>query len=253
MQFLARCELQRRQWLGSRWHVRCFGGPQAGWTPCREPDVRVQQRHTAATRRDWFDMVKISFLIDSTKLPTGGSSVSTAVAVSHQTFLVNDNPHPNQNDPDYAVPVPSGESVRIYIQEANYASTVGLAPNGIIVHAFNGAPVSDAIMNDATKRPIDIPNFDLDLGPIPDFIGFVGDSPKWTQTPPSWSNWPNEPLIDQQLRAGWTPTFVPYITFNASKLVSGLLEYGVVFALTKDGANVQYFYFDPFLKIGSSS
>ncbi|GEL70226.1 hypothetical protein [Myxococcus virescens] len=195
-------------------------------------------------------MLKISFLIDSNSLPKGGASIGAAVAIKHPTFLLNDKTHPHQDDPDYAVPVPSGENVRIYIQESNYGSTGGIAPNGIIVRRFNDVPLTDAIMNDARQRPIDIPNFDLDLGPIPDFIGYnTEETPKWTQTPPSWA-WPNMPLIDQELRAGWTPTFVPYVTFNASKLVSGLLEYGVVFALTRDGANVQYFYFDPFLKIG---
>ncbi len=200
-------------------------------------------------------MVKIKFQIDSSKLPQGGSSISTAVAVGHPQLRLNDDPtlHPPTPDgPDYTVSVANGDNVRIYVQELNSLSTVGLAPCGIIVNTFGKTQLTDAIMNDATQRPIDVPNFDLDQGPIPDFVGFIGDSSKWTQAPPSWV-WPNAPLIDQEPRVGWLPTYFPYVTFNTSDLKSGLLVYGVVFSLTKDGKNVQYFYFDPKLQIGSSS
>jgi hypothetical protein len=33
--------------------------------------------------------------------------------------------------------------------------------------------------------------------------------------------------------------------------VSGLLQYGLVFGMTKDGVSVEYFYFDPYLLINS--
>ncbi|NVI96847.1 hypothetical protein HV824_01735 [Myxococcus sp. AM009] len=192
-------------------------------------------------------MAKIVFLIDSSALPKGGASVNTAVAVGHPPFVLNDKPQ----DPEYKVPVAKGENIRIYTEEQNHLTSVKLAPNGIIAHTFQGAQLTVAGMKDSSKRPIDIPNFDMDPGPVPDFIAFDDEDAQWTQTPPSWSNWPNNPLIDQDLTASMTRSYIPYVTFNASTIVSGELQYGLVFGLTRDGATVEYFYFDPFIVIGS--
>ncbi|AEI65626.1 hypothetical protein [Corallococcus macrosporus] len=191
-------------------------------------------------------MAKIVFLIDSTALPKGGNSVSTAVAVKHPPFLLNGKPE----DSEYKVPVARGENIRIYTDEQNHLTSVKLAPNGIIAHSFQGDLLTVAEMKDASKRPIDVPNFDMDPGPVPDFIAYSDNDTPWTQTPPSWSNWANNPLIDQELTASMTRSYIPYVTFNASTIVSGELQYGVVFGLTRDGATVEYFYFDPSIVIG---
>ncbi|NOK02069.1 MULTISPECIES: hypothetical protein [Myxococcus] len=192
-------------------------------------------------------MAKIVFLIDSNALPKGGASVNTAVAVGHPPLVVNDKPQ----DADYKVPVAKGENIRIYTEEQNHLTSVKLAPNGIIAHTFQGTQLKVADMKDSSKRPIDIPNFDMDPGPTPDFIAFGDDAASWTQTPSSWSYWPNNPLIDQDLTASLTRSYIPYVTFNASTIVSGELQYGLVFGLTRDGATVEYFYFDPYIVIGS--
>ncbi|QDE71307.1 hypothetical protein [Myxococcus xanthus] len=192
-------------------------------------------------------MAKIVFLIDSSALPKGGASVNTAVSVGHPPLVVNDKPQ----DADYKVPVAKGENIRIYTEEQNHLTSVKLAPNGIIAHTFQGTQLKVADMKDSSKRPIDIPNFDMDPGPTPDFIAFGDDGVSWTQTPPSWSYWPNNPLIDQDLTASLTRSYIPYVTFNASTIVSGVLQYGLVFGLTRDGATVEYFYFDPYIVIGS--
>ncbi|WP_434347419.1 hypothetical protein ACN6A1_04475 [Myxococcus virescens] len=194
-------------------------------------------------------MAKIVFLIDSSALPKGGASVNTAVPVKHPPFLLND----NLQDPEFKVPVAKGEDIQIYTEEKNHLTSVKLAPNGFIAHTFpnQNTQLTVAVMKDSSKRPIDIPNFDMDPGPVPDFIAFGDDDAQWTQTPPSWSNWPNNPLIDQGLTASLTRSYIPYVTFHASTIVSGELQYGLVFGLTRDGATVEYFYFDPFIVIGS--
>ncbi|QDE92981.1 MULTISPECIES: hypothetical protein [Myxococcus] len=192
-------------------------------------------------------MAKIVFLIDSSALPKGGASVNTAVAVGHPPFVLNDKPE----DAEYKVPVAKGENIRIYTEEKSHLTSVKLAPNGIIAHSFQGTQLTVASMKDSSKRPIDIPNFDMDRGPVPDFIEFSTGDAQWTQTPPSWSYWANNPLIDQDLKASMTPSYIPYVTFNASTIVSGEFQYGLVFGLTRDGATVEYFYFDPFIVIRS--
>ncbi|NVJ03759.1 hypothetical protein HUW63_00660 [Myxococcus sp. AM001] len=174
-------------------------------------------------------------------------SVNTAVAVEHPPFVLNGKPQ----GAEYKVPVAQGENIRIYTAEKNHLTSVKLAPNGIIAHSIQGKPLQDSDMMDALRRPIDIPTIDMDPGPVPDFIAFGENGTWWTQTPPSWSNWPNNPLIDKALTASMTRSYFPCITFGISSNVSGEFQYGLVFGLTRDGATVEYFYFDPFLVIGS--
>ncbi len=193
-------------------------------------------------------MATITFLIDSTTLPKGGSSINAPVAVIHPPLIVNGAP----KDPKYQVPIKGGEKVVIYTEEANHSQTVKLAPCGIIAHAFKGEPLTPSIMKDPTARPIDIPNFDMNPGPSPDFIQYLAnDNPQWTTTSSSWPYWAGNPYISDDLKASLARTYVPYATFNGSSLVSGLLEYGLAFGLTRDGASIEYFYFDPYLLINA--
>lgn len=191
-------------------------------------------------------MAIINFLIDSTKLPTGGASINSPVAVGHPPFLLNG----QLQQPEYQVPVKEGEQVTIYTSEANQLTSVKLAPCGIIAHRFGQNLCTVEMMKSPTLRPFDIPEFDMDPGPQPDFIQFVdNDNPQWQPTPSSWSNWANNPIISDDVQASLVRTYVPFTSFNVSKLVSGLLQYGMEFAMTKDGKTVQYFYFDPYLLI----
>ncbi|WPB82231.1 hypothetical protein KYC5002_24330 [Archangium violaceum] len=193
-------------------------------------------------------MATIVFLIDSSKLPKGGSSINAPVAVDHPPFVLNGTPQA----PEYQVPIKGKENVLIYTEDANHSQTVKLAPCGIIAHTFKGENLTPAIMKDPASRPIDIPNFDMDPGPSPDFIQYLAnDNPQWTTSPSTWPYWANNPFISDDVQASITRTYVPYATFNGSSLVSGTLQYGLVFALTKDGKSVEYFYFDPFLIINS--
>ncbi|MDC0710384.1 hypothetical protein POL68_18045 [Stigmatella sp. ncwal1] len=189
----------------------------------------------------------ITFLIDSNTLPKGGASVNNAVAVAHPPFLLNG----KLSDPETKVPIARGERVVIYTQEKNHLPTVKVAPNGVIAHSFQGDPLTVAIMKDSSKRPIDIPNFDMDPGPTPDFIAYLDNNTQWGPTPSSWTNWANNPLIEQDLQASMTRSYIPYATFNASTLVNGEFQYGLVFGLTRDGKTVEYFYFDPYLVISA--
>ncbi|MFY0567619.1 hypothetical protein ACN28E_27855 [Archangium lansingense] len=190
----------------------------------------------------------ITFLIDSTKLQKGGPSINAPVAVSHPPFVLNGKPM----DPEYKVPIGGGENVVIYTEEANHSQSVKVAPCGIVAHTFKGEALSPSIMKDPTLRPIDIPNFELYPGPVPDFIAYLpDDNPQWTAAPPSWPYWAGNPLISQGLYASMTRTYVPYVTFNGSRIVSGELQYGLVFGLTRDGTSVEYFYFNPYLVINS--
>src|SRR5690242_16963554 len=125
-------------------------------------------------------MANITFLIDSTSKELaagkGGSSPNAATPVSHPPFALNG----TLSDPEYKVPIGRGETVVIYTQEKNQLPMVKIAPCGIIAHTFQGDPLTTDIMKDPAKRPIDIPNFDMDPGPVPDFIAFLGDdNPQW--------------------------------------------------------------------------
>lgn len=193
-------------------------------------------------------MATITFLVDTTKLQKGGSSINNPTPADHPPFILNGTPQ----GADYQVPLKAGENVRIYMEDANHGQNVKLAPCGIIAHTFKGEALSPSIMKDPKARPIDVPNFDLDMGPSPDFIQYLSnDNPQWTTSPGNWQYWANNPYISDDVQASLVPTFVPYTTFNGSNIVSGLLQYGLVFAITRDGKTVEYFYFDPYLNINA--
>ena len=193
-------------------------------------------------------MATITFLIDSTKLQKGGPSINAPAAVGPPPFILNGTPQ----NPEYQVPIKANEEVVIYTVEANHAQSVKIAPCGIIAHTFKGEALTSTIMKDPTLRPIDIPNFDMNPGPSPDFIQYLGnDDPQWTPSPSSWPYWGGNPFISDDVKASMARTYVPFATFRGSSLVSGLLQYGLVYALTRDGASVEYFYFDPYLRINS--
>jgi hypothetical protein len=193
-------------------------------------------------------MATITFLIDSTKLPKGGSSINAPVAVGHPPFLLNGQPQ----GPEYKVPIKGGENVVIYMEEANHSQSVKVAPCGIIAHTFKGEALTPTAMKDPALRPIDIPNFDMNAGPSPDFVQYLAnDNPQWTTAPSSWPYWAGNPYIWNDLKASLARTYVPYAAFMGSNLVSGTLQYGLVFGLTRDGSSVEYFYFDPYLLINS--
>jgi hypothetical protein len=192
-------------------------------------------------------MAVIKFLIDSTKLPQGGSSITAPAAVGHPAFLLNGQ---LQSNGDYQVPVREGEEVTIYTLEANQVTGVKLAPCGIIAHQFGSKPCTVDMMKDPAQRPFNIPEFDMEFGPQPDFIKYnVNDNPQWQPAPGTWPYWAKNPVISEDVQANLVQTYVPYASFTVSKLVSGLLNYGLEFAMTKDGKTVQYFYFDPYLLI----
>lgn len=193
-------------------------------------------------------MAIIRFQIDSTKLPKGGSSITAPVGVGHPPFLLNG----TQQAAEYQVPIKGGENVRIYTDDASRSQNVKLAPCGIIAHSFKQESLTPAIMKDPKLRPIDVPNFNMENGTSPDFIEYVdNDNPQWGSSPGNWQNWPNNPFISDDVRANSVPTYTPFSTFNGSSIVSGLLQYGLVFALTRDGKSVEYFYFDPYLNINA--
>jgi hypothetical protein len=194
-------------------------------------------------------MATINFLIDSTTLPKGGASINEPVAVPHPPFQLNGTLQKN----DYQVPIKGDEQVVIYTSEANGVKSLKLAPCGIIAHSFpqESAKPKPSYMTDPALRPIDIPNFDMDPGPSPDFIQFLAADPKWAPSPSDWPYWSNNPLITNDVKASMVRTYVPFASFKGSSLVKGVFAYGVVFAMTKDGATVEYFYFDPYLLINS--
>ena len=196
-------------------------------------------------------MATITFLIDSTKFPkgSGGTSISTPKAVDHPQFLLNGT---LQQDPNYVVPIKGGEKVTIYMVEAKGVANVTMAPCGIIAHSFKNEALTPAIMKDPMMQPIDTPNFDMQLGSTPDYIQYLaGVTPQWGNSPSNWPYWGNNPYISHDAQAKTVQTYTPYATFNGSSIVSGTLQYGVVFALTRDGVSSEYFYFDPNININS--
>ncbi|OJT24217.1 hypothetical protein BO221_13620 [Archangium sp. Cb G35] len=193
-------------------------------------------------------MATITFLIDSKSLPKGGSSISTPKDVGHPPFLLNG----TQQGAGYVVPIKGGEKVTIYTVEANGVPNVVMAPCGIIAHAFKGEALTPAIMKDPMMQPIDTPNFDMQLGSTPDYIQYLaGVTPQWGNSPSNWPYWGNNPYISHDAQAKMVQTYTPFATFNGSNIVSGKFEYGVTFALTRDGVSSEYFYFDPFININS--
>ncbi len=218
-----------------------------GSTTTSSRSLESQSLHPYPKERAGKHMATINFLIDSTKLPKGGSSLNAPVGVNHPSFLLNG----TLQGPEYQVPIKGGEEVVIYTSESNHSQSVKIAPCGIIAHSFKGENLTTSIMTNPALRPIDIPNFDMNPGPSPDFIQYLPADPQWTPSPSNWSSWANNPFISNDLKASMARTYVPFATFKGSSLVSGLLQYGLVYGLTRDGATTEYFYFDPYILINS--
>lgn len=125
-----------------------------------------------------------------------------------------------------------------------------MAPYAIIAHSFNKEPLTDAMMNDASSRPINIPEFDEQRGGMP-YMTYADTTPTWGNAPPTYSNWKGDPIISQGLKASNATIYDPFIQFEGSGNVKGPLVYGLVFGVTMDGSTIAYYAFDPSLGINS--
>ncbi|XXX77410.1 hypothetical protein WMF30_01375 [Sorangium sp. So ce134] len=193
---------------------------------------------------------QINFLIDSTKLPSGGTLANPTWLVHPQFSLQQDSNQPVIQDGNYTVNLKPNEQVILRVVESNGIVTTRMAPYAILVNTFNKEPLTVDQMNNAAIRPINIPEFDEERGDVP-YMTYANDTPAWGTAPPTYSNWKGDPMIQQGLKASNATIYDPFIQFEGSGNVKGVLEYGLVFGVTKDGSNIAYYAFDPSLGINS--
>ncbi|WP_437476119.1 hypothetical protein WME75_25710 [Sorangium sp. So ce1014] len=193
---------------------------------------------------------QITFLVDSTKLPSGGTIASPTWLVHPQFSLQQDSSPLVVQTGDYTVNIGPNEQVILRVVDANGIVTTRMAPYAIIVNTFKNEPLKDADMLNAATRPINIPEFDEERGGLP-YMQYATGSSQWGNAPPTYSNWPGQPMIAQGLTASTATIYDPFIQFEGSGNVTGILEYGLVFGVTKDGSKIAYYAFDPKLGINS--
>ncbi|MDC0746524.1 hypothetical protein [Polyangium mundeleinium] len=192
---------------------------------------------------------QINFLVDSTKLPAGGT-LANPTWLPHPNFSLQQDGVTTVQNGDYTVNIKANEQVILRVVDANGTVTSRLAPYSLLANSFKGEPLSDAIMRDAANRPINIPEFDEQRGGVP-YMTYGTDNPQWGTAPQSYQNWKGCPMIAQSLRASNATIYDPFIQFEGSGNVQGVLEYGLVFGVTNDGSNIAYYAFDPKLGINS--
>jgi hypothetical protein len=192
---------------------------------------------------------QINFLIDTTKLPAGGT-LTNPTFIGHPRFSLQQDDATSNQDGDYLVKLKPNEQVLLRVVDANGTVTSRLAPYSVIASTFKGEPLSDAIMRDAANRPINIPEFDEQRGGVP-FMAYGTDTPSWGSAPNTYQYWKGCPMIAQSLRASNATIYDPFIQFEGSGNVQGTLVYGLVFGVTNDGNNIAYYAFDPQLGINS--
>jgi hypothetical protein len=197
----------------------------------------------------------ITFLADSTKLPrgSGGTSLQNATGIGHPNMTVDQSGLPLQTNVlgDTPVKIGPGEEVQLLVIDANGLLNVRLAPCALMVHDFNGS-IPD--MTNGDTRPINVPEFDVNYANVPYLDYKTPNDPQWGTVPSNYQNWPGVPMISQLLNASNKQIYAPFIDFRGSSVsATGSMQYGLVFVLTRDGDHQEYFYFDPFLVINSST
>ncbi|WP_437963773.1 hypothetical protein WMF04_29085 [Sorangium sp. So ce260] len=193
---------------------------------------------------------QINFLVDSTKLPGGGTIANPTFIVHPQFSLQQDSSPPVIQTGDYTVNLKPNEQVILRVVDSNGVVTTRMATYAIIVNTFKGEPLGDGDMTNPATRPINIPEFDEERGGVP-YMAYAGGTPTWGPAPSGFSNWSGKPMIEQGLSASNATIYDPFIQFEGSSNVTGVLEYGLVFGVTKDGSTISYYAFDPKLGINS--
>lgn len=192
---------------------------------------------------------QIIFLIDPSSLTDSSGTFEAPVGVSHPNMLViQDGGTPTQHDGDYKVLVPKGERIQIWLEDVGRRPNVLIAPVRLVANQWNNENLSLSQVN-GPDTPIGRPNYMVNHE---DEYGFVytGAQTEWqTDDIPAITHWGFKGV--EAGRDGQTEcprVHSPYVTFNMTDY-SGLLWYGLEFALTVSGQFKGYYFFDPYIQV----
>lgn len=198
-------------------------------------------------------LTQIVFLVDTHSLPSPGTYKQPAVIGHFPQVVTRDNGAPQTYDPGATVRAGKSDRVIISLTDASLGLQVELAPVLLLAHSWaptNGnketlTPGDLASSN--PDKPIDMPRFDVTRVELPK-MRYVGDETNWVQVQPTdHLYWSDGTRIGQDVAVSVDTLYGPNVTFNFQG-IAGVLEYGVGFAVSKDGVTIGYYYFDPMLQ-----
>jgi hypothetical protein len=193
---------------------------------------------------------QIVFVIDTHSLPTAGTYQQPAWTQHFPQTVTRDGGAPTTYEPGTTVRAGLSDRVDISFLDASLGLQVEIAPVLLLAHTWNGTALTPAALASSNpNKPIDAPRFDVTRRGAPK-MQYAGDETGWGQVQASdHLSWSDGAKIGQNVAVSVDNLYGPYMTFNLQG-IPGTLEYGVGFAVSRDGQVVGYYYFDPTIQAG---
>ena len=196
----------------------------------------------------------ITFLVNIHQLPEPGTFEYPAWTQHFPTVVSQDGGSPVQCTSDQTVRAGKGDQIIISFMDASLGPSAELAPVLLLAHTW-GADANHVqtlrpadLADDNPNKPIDKPRFDVNHAGVAR-MQYKGDVADWQQVQQAshlW--WPDGAVISQDTAVTTDTVYGPYVTFNFQGM-AGILEYGIAFAVSKDGKTIGYYYFDPKIQV----
>lgn len=200
---------------------------------------------------------QIDYRIQTSSLPWGGT-FNTPLGIGHPNMQVYKDNRPVGGivSGDEAVIVPTGEQIIITCTDAAGRRNVQIAPVWLLAGTWTSggatATCTTAMMSGATTKPIDTPQFDVNLSSIYSLSYNSTTSGGWQNDASVFSTFMGSSIMignDVSSTAG--NKIGPFISFNTQSL-TGSLWYGLGFAVLMDNVSRGYFWFDPTITVQGS-
>ncbi|HSN99950.1 MAG TPA: hypothetical protein VLS89_16760 [Candidatus Nanopelagicales bacterium] len=192
----------------------------------------------------------IVFVIDTHSLPNPGTYQQPAWTQHFPQTVTRDGGAPTKYEPGQVVRAGLSDRVDISFIDTSLGLAVEIAPVLLLAHAWNQKVLTPAdLASSNPNKPIDMPRFDVTRRGAPK-MQYAGDETGWGQVQGAdHLYWSDGAKIGQNVAVSVDNLYGPYATFNLQG-IPGVLEYGVGFAVSKDGKNIGYYYFDPQIQAG---
>lgn len=192
----------------------------------------------------------INFIVDTSRLPAAGTFERPAFTHHFEMSVDRDMAGAHTVSAGGIVRVGSSDRVDLALVDRSLGLRVELAPVLLLAHMWNGDVLTPKDMADSNpEKPIDKPRYDVRHNDVPK-MQYKGSETGWQQVSSDnhlW--WSNGAKIAQDVSVTRADLYRPYVTFNFQGLV-GLFQYGIEFAVSKNGETIGYYYFDPQIQAG---
>ncbi len=196
-------------------------------------------------------LIQIDYRVDTSTLGIGGTFDQPSGTPSYPKARVYQDHHPIANAPqDANIPVnaPRNSRVVITVSDLKGRPNVQMAPVRLLAGRWNHEVITVDQMLDASTKPIDEPQFDVNHDWFYS-LSYVPGSPAWEQTDqPPFTHFMHGVEIGNATSVDPNAAFGPFVTFNAQS-IPGLLWYGLEFSVLEGDVDFGYYWFDPYIRI----